>query len=365
VLEKERHGFAYLLEHYCGVSTNKKFQLADWRIRPLTAEMLRYAQCDTHYLLYIYDLMRNELLGKDSIGENTPIEEVLGRSSLTSLRRYEKCIYDVETGEGSGGWKSVIKKCSIPLNDTNIAVLRAIHSWRDHIARKEDESTRYVIPNHMLLNLCRFMPVSAKDVIQGCSPTPALVRLYAKELASLIEQTIACSQPTKVVSNTMPQYVPAQSVSVIPIAEKSHINQVTTTFVTESSLFGDSLTKFDGKTCEQLEEIKAGFSFSKTIEIEPEVATSIFVPPVIEQPETNPSESKVSKSKSTKRKDATELLANLKVPKKKSRLLEAQEIASDFKAFDYSQAFEVTLPKVSTAQFNPMKEFLQDDKKVY
>ena len=32
-LEFERHSLAHLLQHYCGVTTNKKFQLADWRIR--------------------------------------------------------------------------------------------------------------------------------------------------------------------------------------------------------------------------------------------------------------------------------------------------------------------------------------------
>ena len=29
--------------------------MADWRIRPLPAEMIRYAREDTHYLLYVYD----------------------------------------------------------------------------------------------------------------------------------------------------------------------------------------------------------------------------------------------------------------------------------------------------------------------
>lgn len=37
---------------------DKRFQLADWRVRPLTSEMLHYARCDTHYLLYCYDRLR-------------------------------------------------------------------------------------------------------------------------------------------------------------------------------------------------------------------------------------------------------------------------------------------------------------------
>ena len=32
-LELARNSLAHLLSHYCDVTTNKKFQLADWRIR--------------------------------------------------------------------------------------------------------------------------------------------------------------------------------------------------------------------------------------------------------------------------------------------------------------------------------------------
>jgi exosome complex exonuclease RRP6 len=41
---------------------DKKYQLADWRMRPIPADMLKYAREDTHYLLHIYDRMRIELL---------------------------------------------------------------------------------------------------------------------------------------------------------------------------------------------------------------------------------------------------------------------------------------------------------------
>lgn len=33
----------FLLKHYCDVITDKKFQLADWRQRPLPEEMMKYA----------------------------------------------------------------------------------------------------------------------------------------------------------------------------------------------------------------------------------------------------------------------------------------------------------------------------------
>jgi len=44
------------------MQADKRFQLADWRARPLTEEMLHYARSDTHYLLYCYDRLKVPLL---------------------------------------------------------------------------------------------------------------------------------------------------------------------------------------------------------------------------------------------------------------------------------------------------------------
>lgn len=40
------------------MQADKRYQLADWRQRPLSPEMEAYARADTHYLLFIYDKMR-------------------------------------------------------------------------------------------------------------------------------------------------------------------------------------------------------------------------------------------------------------------------------------------------------------------
>lgn len=40
------------------MQADKRWQMADWRIRPLSEEALLYARMDTHYLLYMYDLIK-------------------------------------------------------------------------------------------------------------------------------------------------------------------------------------------------------------------------------------------------------------------------------------------------------------------
>ncbi|KAJ3274992.1 Exosome component 10 [Terramyces sp. JEL0728] len=246
LLEMEKHSFAHLLKYYCQVETNKKYQLADWRMRPLTKEMIHYARTDTHYLLYIYDKMRNELLARGNENSNL-IKAALERSAETSLIIYEKSIYDAETGEGSNGWRLTKQKSPDPMNQENFAVFRALHAWRDHVARQEDESLRFVLPNHMLFNLCRTMPITAKDILSVCSPTPSLVRLYCQELAVLISETLEQvrlnptaavkespkAKSTKKLAETVVLPEPAK-----PAYKKLSNHKIVVKVVAKSSLFG-------------------------------------------------------------------------------------------------------------------------------
>ncbi|KAM0836574.1 hypothetical protein ACQ4PT_062223 [Festuca glaucescens] len=64
-------------------------QRADWRQRPLPDRMTKCAREVTHYLLYIYDLMRLRLMNESS-GENDLLLEVCKCSNEICLQLYEK-----------------------------------------------------------------------------------------------------------------------------------------------------------------------------------------------------------------------------------------------------------------------------------
>ena len=54
-------GLAALLEKYLATKLDKRFQRADWSLRPLSPEMMEYAASDTRHLHALRDLLRNEL----------------------------------------------------------------------------------------------------------------------------------------------------------------------------------------------------------------------------------------------------------------------------------------------------------------
>lgn len=193
VLDFPHHSLAYLLKKYCNFDADKKYQLADWRIRPLPEEMLSYARSDTHFLLYVYDCLRNELLNKSTTDDNNLVRICLQRSNEIALQKYDKDVYDAVNGLGIGGWKIMLSKWKYAMNPQQSAVFKALHSWRDHTAREEDESCRYVLPNHMLMALVERMPTDSSGVIGCCNPCPTLVRMNAQALSYMIQKAKAGS----------------------------------------------------------------------------------------------------------------------------------------------------------------------------
>lgn len=132
--------------------------------RPLTNEMLYYARCDTHYLLYVFDCIRNELLERSNSSEieNNLMEYTLERSKETSLDRYTTWIPDPDTGEGSRGWANSLQKNFIRLDGPQFAVYRAVHKWRDALARQKDESTSFIMPQQVLMEIAKILPNDQK-----------------------------------------------------------------------------------------------------------------------------------------------------------------------------------------------------------
>ena len=90
VLQLERNTLEFLLQHFCDINVDKEYQTADWCLRPLPLEMLKYAREDTPYLLYIHDVMQQILASIPSEGEEAPLFEVYKRSHDICLQLYEK-----------------------------------------------------------------------------------------------------------------------------------------------------------------------------------------------------------------------------------------------------------------------------------
>ncbi|CAI8595190.1 unnamed protein product [Vicia faba] len=160
VLKLERNSLEYLLHHFCEVSANKEYQNAEWRLRPIPDEMLRYAREDTHYLLYIYDSMRINLtsLPKAPESSDSPLVEVYKRSYDVCMQLYEKELLT------ENSYLHIYGLQGAGFNAQQLAIVSGLCEWRDIVARAEDESTGYILPNKSVLEIAKQMPVTTSKL---------------------------------------------------------------------------------------------------------------------------------------------------------------------------------------------------------
>lgn len=147
-------GLAALLEQHFGIALDKKFQRADWSLRPLSEGMLQYASQDTMYLLALRDILHDEL-------------EAKGRMSWAreEFARLEQTQWSAEDPS-----QNFLKlKGARDLNRRELAVLRELVPWRDGMAKELDRATFRVVSNDVLLEIARTQPTTrqALGVIKG------------------------------------------------------------------------------------------------------------------------------------------------------------------------------------------------------
>jgi exosome complex exonuclease RRP6 len=183
----------YLLERFANFKAQKKYQMADWRVRPLPAELVEYARSDTHYLLHIYDKMRNMLVEASTPGENL-VDAVLEGSKKEALQIYERPIYDIEYGLGSGGWFKQVTQRAVKFDGPQLAVYKAVHYWRDQKAREWDEGEQSILTLAQLYGLAETMPTNPSALYSSLRPMSKLVVTNAKELVSIINKAKAQGQ---------------------------------------------------------------------------------------------------------------------------------------------------------------------------
>ncbi|CAL8069028.1 unnamed protein product [Calicophoron daubneyi] len=174
-LQLGRYSLSFLLYRYAQVTTNKQYQLADWRIRPLTPELVEYARKDTHYLLHIASILCQELQDRDLL------LAVLEQCRQLCLKIYTKPVFNPL------GFLDLYKQSAgISFTHRQLYALEHLYALRDSIARREDESIHYVLPNHMLKVIAEVLPRETSGLFACCNPIPPLVRKYVYDLHKIV-----------------------------------------------------------------------------------------------------------------------------------------------------------------------------------
>lgn len=165
-----------LAKHYCNVSLNKSIRMSDWRQRPLSEQQIKYAREDTHYLLYIYDNLLNDLI------ECGQFMCVFNACKDTALLIYQK--------SPRMDAKTLLKRYGKSLNDRQITILYEIVNWRENIARQNDESRNFVLQNNMILEIVEKLPRNETELYKCWTNgnVPYLVRKFNLQLLNILKK---------------------------------------------------------------------------------------------------------------------------------------------------------------------------------
>ncbi|MCJ1388960.1 Exosome component 10 [Xylographa bjoerkii] len=220
-LSYPRHSLAWLLAKFANFDAQKQYQMADWRIRPLPEQMFNYARSDTHFLLNVYDNMRNELIEKSetTLEGGNLIDAVLEESKKVALRKYEREFYDTDRGMGPTGWYNMLIRMPTLFTKEQFSVFRAVHHWRDEFARRYDESLNIIMPKNVVFNIARDMPVELPALLACSHPISRPMHQHATELLAVIREAKARG-PT---GPDMKEFMKAQAASFESIQENAPV----------------------------------------------------------------------------------------------------------------------------------------------
>lgn len=169
-------GLAALLEKYLGVTLDKKYQRADWSVRPLTPEMLAYAADDTRHLPRLRDILAERLV---SMGRWSWAEEEF---ALLSEVRWSPA--------GPPEEAYLRLKGARALRGHQLAVLRELFAWRDHAASQLDRAPFRILQNEAMLAIAKTMPADQVALRDLKALSPEQLRRRGGELLDAVARGV-------------------------------------------------------------------------------------------------------------------------------------------------------------------------------
>lgn len=150
ILGRRQAGLDRLLEEKFGVKMNKRFQKADWAVRPLSRDLLLYARLDTHYLIPLRDVLKTELQDR---GLWQLAQEDF---ELACHPNGSKPKPDIPA------WTRFSTRRDLTVRD--LTVLDSLLSWRDEVAAELDRPPFKVLDDDRLVEIAAAQPATPAEL---------------------------------------------------------------------------------------------------------------------------------------------------------------------------------------------------------
>jgi ribonuclease D len=165
-------GLAALVHAHFGVRLSKDHQRSDWGRRPLSAEQIRYAALDTHFLLALHERLSVDLAARGLADE--------ARSEFERIAAVEPRpkVFDPD------GWRRL--KMGRGLDPAGRDVLRALWAAREEQARATDRPPFKVLGEHSMVEIARRRPRSAEELAAIPGVTPKVMQRMGEAILAAV-----------------------------------------------------------------------------------------------------------------------------------------------------------------------------------
>jgi ribonuclease D len=150
ILGLKSFGLGSLLEAYFDVQVDKRYQRADWSQRPIPAELLQYAQMDTHYLPALRDILRDQLMDQDRLIEAKEVFDLLTEVPASA-----------HTTDPEGFWRIHLAR---DFSRKQFAILRELYILRETLAEQRDRPPFKVFTDQVLVAITLAEPHTLKEL---------------------------------------------------------------------------------------------------------------------------------------------------------------------------------------------------------
>jgi ribonuclease D len=174
ILGLQEIGLGALLQVRFGLTLDKRYQRANWGIRPIKDEMLAYAALDTHYLFELRNSLQSDLSNRNLL----PLAE----EDFRAVTRVEG---HAQNGTNTNCWKVA---GATRINPRQAAILDQLCIFRDEQARKADLPHFKVMTNKVLVDLCISEIETPEDLAGVEGMTIKVMHRYGQSLLKAIKK---------------------------------------------------------------------------------------------------------------------------------------------------------------------------------
>lgn len=181
VLGEPQTSLAALVKKELGFELDKSQQRADWALRPLSSEMLRYAVDDTRYLEALLGKLKARL-------------EALGRLEWweEECQALEQVAYQPPDPDP---WAFLRIKGARALSAEALGRLKVLWEWRESVAQALDVAPFRVLPSDLLLRLALNPPSDFSELVQTPGMPPRVARRWGAAILQVLAQVSEVTLP--------------------------------------------------------------------------------------------------------------------------------------------------------------------------